>query len=207
MSVLIDVPNSACVGSATMTLTRAIGTTTSPFTYEEQFFKWQGERWSIGFEMPTFTSRAVAGEWKAFALQLEGRFNRFLFGDPLGKIPLGSASGTPLVNGSGQDGNSLSTDGWTPDTDGLLRKGDYFQLGTGMSSKLYMVTKDVNSNGSGAATISFVPALRSSPTDNQAIITDNPRGVFRLADNSFSWSMAPGGLYRLSFQAEEVVNA
>lgn len=207
MTTLIDVPTSACVGSATMTLTRAIGSTMSPFTYEEQFFKWQGERWSIDFEMPTFTSRAVAGEWKAFALQLEGKLNRFLFGDPSAKTPLGSALGTPVVDGAGQDGNSLSTVGWTPSTNNLLRKGDYFQLGTGLAAKLYMVTNDVNSNGSGAATISFVPSLRSSPTDGQSIITNNPRSVFRLKDNSFSWSMAPGGLYRISFQAEEVVNA
>jgi len=71
----------------------------------------------------------------------------------------------------------------------------------------HMITEDVNSNGSGLATLTFVPALRTSPADNAAIVVNNPKGLFRLMDNTFAWSVDPGPLYRFSFQAVEVLIA
>lgn len=204
---LINLPTSSCLASVTLTLTRAVGSTQSPFTFDEQLFKWPGEAWSIEFSMPPFNNRALAADWYSFGLKLEGSLNTFLIGDPLGKNPRGVASGTPLVDGAGQSGNILSTKGWTPDIAGIMLKGDYIQIGTGNNARLHMVVEDANSDSSGDASLSIVPALRTPPADNAAIIVSNARGVFRLNSNSFSWSISPGPVYRLNFSAREAINA
>lgn len=204
---LLDLPDSACIASVVMTLRRVVGMTSSPFTLEEQSFKWQGEQWQIEFTLPPITKRSVAADWQAFIAKLQGTYGRFLMGDPSARFPRGAASGSPVVNGGGQTGNVLQTDGWTASVTGILLKGDYIQIGTGTSSRLHMVTEDINSNVSGQANIALEPALRYSPSDNSAIIVNSPKGVFRMVDNSMSWSVSPGPVYRLSFQAVEVVNA
>jgi hypothetical protein len=68
-----------------------------------------------------------------------------------------------------------------------------------------MVTENANSDSSGDAAISIAPALRSSPADSATITVNNPRGLFRMAENSFSWSVDPGPKYRMSFRAVEVL--
>lgn len=204
---LVDVPTSVCVASVIMTLTRVVGLTESPYTLEEQAFRWPGERWSIDFRLPPVTNRATASDWMAFGAKLEGKYGRFLIGDPAARTPRGVATGTPLVDGGGATGNTLPTKGWTSGVTNILRKGDYIQLGTGVNSRLHMITEDADSNGSGEANLSIVPALRSSPADNAPIVVTNPKGLFRLVDNSFAWSVDPGPVYRFSFQAVEVLNA
>lgn len=204
---LISMPTSACIGSAVIGLNYIVGRTESPFTFEDQSYKWQGERWEIRFDMPPFNNRAIFSDWASFALKLKGSFNRFLFTPPLGKNPRGIATGTPVVDGNNQTGNVLLTSGWTVSTNNILRKGDYFQVGTGMNSRLHMIVEDINSDSFGNATLSFEPALRYSPTDNSAITVNNPAGVFRMVSNVPTWSETPGPLYRISFDAVEVVNA
>lgn len=204
---LVDLPTSACASSVIMTLTRVVGMTVSPFTLEDQTFKWQGEAWSIDFSLPPFTSRAVASDWITFGAKMEGIYGRFLMGDPSARLPRGVASGSPQVDGNNQTGNALLVKGFTPNINGILLKGDYIQLGTGVNSRLHMVVDDVNSDVSGNAVLNIVPALRLSPTTNDPVIVSNARGIFRLVDNSFSWSVDPGPVYRVSFQAREVVNA
>lgn len=204
---LVSLPSSSCFASIVMTMTRVIGATTSPFTLEDQFFKWPGAAWSVEVSMPPMKDRRIVGEWQAFGLNLEGSYGRFLMGDPLRKTPLGVATGTPLVDGGSQEGNTLLTKGWTNNINGILLPGDYIQLGINESSKLHMVTEVANSNGSGKAAIKIHPPLRSSPPDGSSIITQNTVGLFRMVDNNFSWSVSPGGFYRFSFRAQEVVNA
>lgn len=204
---LLELPSSSCIASVIMSLKRTVGVTASPFTLEEQKFRWPGEQWMISFQMPPMNNRGTAADWTSFGLSLEGTFGTFLMGDPSARMPRGVATGTPVVMGINQTGNTLITDGWEAGVNGILLKGDYIQLGTGASSKLHMVTQNVNSNGSGVATLTIVPALRSSPADNAPIVVSNPRGLFRLVDNTWSWSVNPGPIYRLSFEAQEVVSA
>ena len=196
-----------CAASVIMTLRRVVGVTASPFTLEEQRFKWPGEQWSIDFRLPPFTTRDVFAEWQAFMLRLEGTFNIFLMGDPSAKTPRGVATGTPQIDGNNQVGNTLLTKGWTNSVTGILKKGDYIQIGTGALSRLHMVVEDANSNGSGVAALSICPALRYSPTNNGAIVVNDAKGAFRLSDNETSWSVDPGPVYRMSFNAIEVMNA
>lgn len=204
---LLDLPESACASSMVMTLARVVGQSGSPYTLERQDFKWPGEAWSLEFTLPTFTDRETAEDWICFGLKLEGTFGRFLAGDPSSKKPRGVATGTPQVDGGGQSGNTLQTKGWSPNIIGILKKGDYIQLGTGTSSRLHKVVDDVNSDGAGKANLNIVPSLRTPPANSSAIVTNNARGVFSLVNNDFAWSVNPGQQRRLGFSAVEVVNA
>lgn len=83
--------------------------------------------------------------------------------------PKGVGTGTPLVNGASQTGASLVTDGWTVSQTGILLAGDI--LVWAGSTVVRDVTADVNSNGSGQATIPVSPPIFAggSPADNAAL--------------------------------------
>jgi hypothetical protein len=98
---------------------------------------------------------------------------------------VGAYVGTPLVNGAGQSGASLVTDGWTGSVTGLLKKGDVFTidgvyavnpLTRQSTTKLrqFVVTADVNSSA-GAATLAIYPAMVASGADQNvtALPADN----------------------------------
>lgn len=202
---LLDLPQSSCAASVVMTLTRVVGITESPFTLGEQGFRWPGERWSMSFTLPPFTSRAVASDWISFGAKLKGRYGMFFMGDPSAKNPRGIASGTPVVDGHNQSGNTLKTNGWTPNVQGILLKGDYIQIGTGISARLHLVVENVDSNASGESDLVIEPALRRSPASGESITVQNAKGIFRLTSNQLSWSVSPGPVYRLNFEAVEVL--
>lgn len=204
----LDFPDSTCIASVIMALNHVVAVTRSPFTLEEQKFRWPGDQWSMTLQLPPITRREIAAEWQAFGLKLQGMYGNFLMGDPSAKAPRGVATGTPLVNGANQFGNTLITDGWTAGVTGILKKGDYFQLGTGTNSRLYMITEDIDTDGSGNAILEFYPALRQQPPNNAAIIVNDPKGVFRLTSNEWNWTVTPGKVYRFpAIECVEVVNA
>lgn len=204
--VLITAPT-GCASGVTMSMVSVVGRTQSPFTLEEQSFKWPGESWIIEFNLPPQIGREKASEWITFGLKLEGSFNAFLMGDPSAPFPRGVATGTPVVNGINQQGNSLSVRGWTPSTINIMRTGDYIQIGTGLQSRLHMVVENANSDVAGESVLSIMPALKYSPADGVPITVNSPKGVFRMVENTWSWSVLPGGQYRLGFTAIEFVNA
>lgn len=102
---------------------------------------------------------------------------------------IGPLGGTPLVNGAGQTGASLVTDGWTAAAAARLNRGDVFTLAnvnavnprsrqsTGQLRQ-FIATADVSSDGSGNATIPISPSIiitgpyqtvTGSPADNAAL--------------------------------------
>ena len=109
-----------------------------------------------------------------------------LIGDPDGQTARGVATGTPLVKGASQLGNSLITDGWTPSITNILRAHDYIQLSSGLTTNLHVNLNDVNSDGAGDATLDIWPDLRISPLDNDPIIVTSAKGIFRLLSNEFA---------------------
>lgn len=187
-------------------LVRAVAQSESPFTFAQQTYRHQGERWEgeVTFKP---VRRADAAEIQAFLGELYGRYGTFLYSDPdfLVQGLRGSGGGTPLVKGAGQTGNNLIIDGLPSATANVLRKGDYFQLGSGTSARLYMITQDANSNTAGEVTLQFVPALRSSPADNAAVTFTGAKGLFKAAENTASWDSNYAMIYGFSFAFKEAV--
>lgn len=152
----------------------------SPFSLHRTVYQHTGERWRVQIGLPPMT-RAQAMEWEAFLLLLNGGAGEMLFGDPSRASPRGLAYGAPTVDGASQTGRTLVTQGWSGNVTGILKAGDFIQLGT----RLHVVTRDASSDDDGRATLDIWPRLRETPSDEQGIVTQNCRGVFRLA--------APGG--------------
>lgn len=184
----------------------AVAVAESPFTFARQVQVSAGQRWRAAVELPIMT-RARAEVWNAFLLALNGQEGTFYMGDPYGASPRGSGSGTPLLVGQHSAGAStLSTDGWTASATGVLKVGDWIQLGTGLHK---VVGQDVDANGSGAATVEIWPAIRSTLSDNTALILTNTKGIWRLESNASQLAAiggpVDGGHYSLSFTALEAV--
>lgn len=161
----------------------------SPLSGAMQTVEMPGARWRCSFVMENL-AEADAALLQALLVQLRGQANRLLLHNFARPTPRGTATGTPLVNGASQTGVSLITDGWTAGIT-ALRTGDFF----GVNGELKMVTADAVADGSGNATISFEPPLRSSPADNAAITTTKPLAIFMLSSPDSGWDTQP---YRIS---------
>lgn len=98
---------------------------------------------------------------------------------------VGVATGTPLVNGAGQNVNysavkdtgeqTLITDGWTASQTGILKKGDVFTIANVYAVnpvtkekkpflRQFTVKSDANSDGTGNATFTISPPIIHSDT-------------------------------------------
>lgn len=181
-----------------------VGVNKSPFTGQQQVYKHQGEWWEAEVTLPPM-KRADAEQVAAFLLKMKGQYGTFLLGDPANTSPRGVGTGTPLVYGASQTGSSLITDGWTVSTTGILKAGDWIQLGSGATTTLHKVLDDVDSDASGIATLEIFPSLRYSPADNAQVSKSSPKGRWRLASNETNWNIDEASIYGITFACVEAL--
>jgi len=180
-----------------------IGVTKSPFTGQQQVYQWPGENWSVDVSLPPM-DQATAEAWVNFLVSLRGQLGTFYLGDVLKTTPQGVATGAPVVHGAqGSMTNSLATKGWTHNITGILKAGDFIQIGTTTSQRLYKVLTDANSDNSGYATLDIFPSLREGVSDNESIVITNTAGTFRLIANTRTWNVDNARIYGIDFKAEE----
>ncbi len=200
-------PTQTGVAAVEFTATDVVSVSQSPFTFSQQVVRHAGARWSATISIPP-VKRSDSEYWNSFLLRLRGQYGSFLLGDPNAATPRGSAAsaaGTPVVNGASQTGNELAIDGLPASATGYLKAGDYIQLGSASTARLYKVLEDVDSNGSGEATLNLWPDLRSSPADGATVVVSNAKGVFRLSNNEAVWTINNAGFYSISFAAVEAL--
>ena len=175
----LSLPSTPGLSQVVLHAVASVSVARSPFTFATHTQEHQGMAWGAECYLPPLDTDQ-AEEWRCFMLKLNGQKGSFLLGDPMRNDPRGDAGGDPLVNGASQTGQSLVTDGWTPDITGILLTGDLIQIG----QRLYKVLIDADSDSSGNATLDIWPRLRESPPDNESIVTVNCKGLFRLAQNT-----------------------
>jgi len=200
----LALPTTTGIAKVRISANNVVGVSQSPFTSKQQVYKFAGQFWEAEISLPPM-KRSDAEYWISFLLKLNGSYGTFLLGDPNGATARGVATGTPLVKGASQTGSELITDGWTTSTTGILKAGDYIQLGSGSSAKLHKVLDDVNSDSSGNATLTLWPDLRSAPSDNAAITVSGAKGVFRLSTNQQDWNVNEASVYGMTFPAREAL--
>jgi hypothetical protein len=115
------------------------------------------------------------------------------------------ASYGPFVNGAGQTGDTLVIDGCSPNVTGFLLPGDYIQIGSATTTQLYKVLTQVDTDGSGGATLDIWPDLRSSPADNAVVVVANTKGRFRLRENVQQWQINEISSYGITFDCVEAI--
>lgn len=203
MSYPLSLPSSRQISSCRINAVDIVGSSISPFTGVQQVYAYTGQFWEVDVNLRPM-DREEAEQWITFFMKLRGSYGTFLLGDPNGATPRGAATGAPLVNGASQTGDSLITDGWTAGVTGILKAGDYIQLGSAGASRLYKVLDDVTSDGSGNATLNIWPNLRSSPANNAAITVTNCKSVFRLSTPN-TWDIREAQIYGINFGAREAL--
>ena len=185
------------------TIVRTVGYTQSPFTYSQQVAKYTGAVWQTTVTLPPM-SRADAGAWQSFYMQLNGRFGTFLLGDPAGKTIQGSASTVISVNGDHAIGAfDVIVTGLTGNQQQALKKGDYIQFGSGADAKLHMVVADADANVGGQATVQIEPALKVAVTTSTTVTIRNTVGVWRMNTNELNWNSDNVSKYGFSFSCQE----
>ncbi len=97
----------------------------------------------------------------------------------LGDAPTDYLATTTAALTELQTGASLRSGGWTPNTAGILKAGDYL----GVNGELKLLTTDAASDAFGNALLTFEPPLRASPPDGAALTLSQPTAVFRLQDD------------------------
>lgn len=199
ISFPISIPSSPAIKDVKFKMVSASGLGTSKFTGHQQVTVFPGQWWEIEVTLPPM-ARAAAEEWISFMAKLNGLEGTFTIGDPDGASPRGTGGGTPLVNGASQTGQDLITDGWNL-SEAVLKAGDYIQIGT----NLYKCLTDVTSDGSGNATLTLFPKVRTAHADDAAITVTNTTGLFRLSSPQTGWSADSLGHYSITFSAREVI--
>ena len=177
----------------------------APHSLKQQVQRFDGQLWQADITL-RLMPRATAAPWTAFLLAMNGRAGTVLLGDPATTAPLGVATGTPLVDGASQAGGTLATKGWSASVTGILKAGDYIQLGAGAATRLHQVIEDADSDSGGLASLTIWPDLRDSPADGAAVVTQAPKGTFRLAANDNGWSTDNRGLYGVTLSLIEAVD-
>lgn len=192
-------PKAVTIGTMTQ-----VGINRSPYTFTTLVQAYAGKTLVAEVVLPLMKERADAEKWICFLLKLNGEEGTFLLGNPVSKTPRGTANGNPKVNGSGQQTgvSLLNTKGWAVNSNGVLLEGDEFQVG----NRLYKVLNDVNSDGSGNATIDIFPGLRESPADNDTLNLYSPKGLFRLASSENKlFDADEAKIYNVSFSCVEAI--
>ena len=171
----------------------------SPLTGAIQTVQRTGNRWrvTLSYENLFDSERAVM---QAFLAEVTATAENFYLEDHSYERRADGA-GTVLVAGASQTGNQLDTDGWTSGTY-AFRAGDFFEV----NGELKMATADATITA-GAATVDFVPELRSAPANNAAVTISSPKGIFRLISPQTTWSNRSPRISSFSFECVEDVIA
>lgn len=125
-------------------------------------------------------------------------------------VNVSSTSGCKVQqNVKGATGLSLDT---TSSFTGTIKKGDYLGITAGTATtanpvQLVMAVEDATLTDASPDrySVRIEPKLRSDLADNNFVIFQNPKGLFRLLDNTVDWTGDHRSLYGISFGCVEVV--
>src|SRR3990167_8823768 len=166
-----------------------------------------GARWSMSLRMADLERAGEASALEAFIAKLRGQAVRAVMPVFGRSAPRGTWAGAPAVDnevGSPtlvQTGSSLEVEGFTAGA--TFKEGDYFNIGS--DGELKMVTADGVADGSGLATISFQPPIRTSPAHGTLLVFNSPVvPLMILTDPHPRWRLRPGDSHDFALDFVEV---
>jgi hypothetical protein len=157
-----------------------VGEQPSIFTLSTKVYAWPGKLRRVTVTLPPM-DEVNAKLWTTFAMKLNGKEGTFFLQDSLFKSPRGVVAdqyALGKVNGASQAGSSLITDGWAVSQTDLFKEGDWISV----EDRLYSILEDVDSDGSGNATLTLWPDVISPADDASILVGSDARGIFRLED-------------------------
>ncbi len=149
----------------------------SPFNGSIDTQDRDGEHWRLRMSYKQLQGDRKA-EVMSFLRKLNGAQHRFTMQD-FSYSRRGSAGGTPLVKGAAQTGKTLLVDGAPNSITNWLRADDQISIG----NQLYVLDEDVDTDGSGNATLTVSPRIFIAPADDASIEIDTPKQLFVMITN------------------------
>lgn len=204
ISFPLTVPDNTSIQAIKFKPNSIVGVTQSQFSGVQKVQAHDGKWWSLRAALLPKT-RDSGQDWSGWFTSLNGPEGTFLFGHPHEATPRGSAStapGTPLVDGAAQTGDQLAIKGAPNGAVDYLRRGDWIQLGSSSTARLYKIMQDATADGSGDVTLEIWPDLRSSPGNGDSVTVSSAVGVFRLTQ-AFEYDVDSEHLYTQPFSAIE----
>lgn len=192
---VLTLPTTPSPRSVTPRLISARNELTPAFGGGIQRLNRKGSRYALDVEMPPM--RYVdAMDW----VDVLSETDTVLMAVPQPSFDVG-VPGSPLVNGAGQFGSSLTLDGLTPSYP--IAKGQWLSVITNGRRYLYQCTAQVIANASGQMTVPLRTMLRFPPADNAVVEIAEPKieGFARVAEDAFMVGIER--LVSLKFTIEE----
>jgi len=155
--------------------------------------------WSFKLQSPPLDRNDFFAQY-SFIVQQEGQVESFTIVPPVVGSTRGTAAGTVTVNATVAAGQSTcnSTGG-----SGTLKKGDLIKFSN--HDKVYMLTADVDLDGSTVDTLNFYPALTTGITNTTTVTYNNvPFTVYFDSDN-LSYTTGADGKYRYQINCNEEI--
>jgi len=162
-----------------------------------------GQRFRLTVKFPTM-SRSEFAPILAFIMKQRSQLESFQFTPPTLDDSQGSALTVISVNGSHTAGdNTITVDGMGNNLTGVLKAGDFVRF-TGQT-KVYMVVEDLNSNGSGAGTLTIEPPIRSALSDNTVLIYTNVDFTVGLTNDIQEFNLGTENYFKYELDLVEVL--
>lgn len=159
------------------------------------------QRWGIRFTYAPL-KRAEFAVFYAFLLALRGQADTFTTTVPGHTTPLGTWLGLPVVNGAGQTSYTVALRGLTASQAAAARAGDLLKFAG--HSKVYMVTADAASDGTGLATVTIQPPLIAAISDGETLSATDVSFTVALASDNLDSNLTTGIFYSLEIDMVEV---
>lgn len=147
------------------------------------------QKWGMQFSWASVNQDLFA-PLQGFLMSQQGQAGTFTVTVPGYTDPRGTWAGTPVVNLAGSSGRTVVVRGLTPGQPAAAKSGDVLKFAG--HSKVYMVTADAASNGSGVATLTIVPALLQSVSDGEALTVHDVPFTVALAGDGLETSLMLG---------------
>ena len=201
----LTLPASPAFRSSRWTLKRVTAVSESPFTGQQQVYDYGYALWTVTLTLPPML-RPDAANWEAFMMKLHGRVGTFLLYDPDAKTPQGGVNTSATLNGAVSVGDyTISIDTNNANMTNVFKAGDYIQIGTAASAKLYMIVDNANSNGAGEATVNIEPPIKVAASDGAAVNYTSAVGVFRMDSPDLGWDTNEVSRYGITFSCTEAL--
>ena len=158
------------------------------------------------FSFTVVTPPLNTAEYKdmmGFLAEQQGQFDTFEIVLPNLSTPAGSVTGNVLdVVGAHTAGvKSIAVDGGTASQTDYLKRGDLVRFST--DPKVYILTADANTDGSGAATLSIEPGIITALADNDTVETNDVKFTVFLGSPSSEFETGLENFTQLEFDAQE----
>ncbi len=182
--------------------------TRSTYAGAKQQILWNDGPLTLSMTFPPMV-RETAERLIAFKASLD-LFNgetAFVAGIPTQKTLMGSAVDPITVAVAGDAGSqNLQLKGFTAQATGVFKAGDWIQLGTAATTRIYKVLFDVDADLLGNATLQIRPGLRLPAAIDDPVTLAPARGLWELQPSSVEWDIDVIGHGRMTVEAIEALN-